>query len=240
MKTLCVNVDHIATIREARKTNEPDPVHAAVLAELGGADGITVHLREDRRHIQDRDVRLLRETIKTKLNLEMAATKEMIGIALEIQPEQVSFVPEKREEITTEGGLDVISQTTPLSLAAKELRDDGIAVSFFIDPESDQVKAAREAGAGSIEINTGAYTETKEGPERTKEEIKIIEAASQAASLGLKVYAGHGLTYKNILPILRIKEIEEFNIGHNIVARASMIGMERAVAEMVRVIQTAP
>jgi pyridoxine 5-phosphate synthase len=237
MKKLCVNVDHIATIREARKTNEPDPIHAAVLAELGGADGITIHLREDRRHIQDRDLRLMREIVKTKLNLEMAATGEMVNIALDVKPDQVSLVPEKREEVTTEGGLDVLAQKAYLADVTKKLQGAGIPVSFFIDPDFYQVKAAKETGAVSIEINTGKYSEMKTEDEIVEELEKIKRAASQAASMGFRVYAGHGLTYKNILNILPVEEIEEFNIGHNIVARASMIGMEEAVREMVRVIQ---
>ncbi len=238
MKSLCVNVDHIATIREARKTNEPDPIHAAVLAELGGADGITIHLREDRRHIQDRDLRLMREVVKTKLNLEMAATSEMANIALEVKPDQVSVVPEKREEITTEGGLDVSGQIDYLTEVTKKLQSAGIPVSFFIDPDIDQVNASKKAGAVSIEINTGKYSESKDAEGKDLEIKKIQDAASKAAFLGLKVYAGHGLTYKNILSILKIREIEEFNIGHNIVARASMVGMEKAVGEMLQVIQS--
>jgi len=234
VKKLCVNVDHIATLREARKTNEPDPVHAAVLAELAGADGITIHLREDRRHIQDRDLRLMREIVKTKLNLEMAATREIIDIALAVRPDQVSVVPEKRQEITTEGGLDVLSQQTYLTGVTGEFRRANIPVSFFVDPDPAQVTASREAGATSIEINTGQYSETK--TEVDRELRKIREAASLAVAEGLRVYAGHGLTYKNILPVLRIEEIEEFNIGHNIVARASMVGMEGAVREMIQVI----
>ncbi|MBI5185800.1 MAG: pyridoxine 5'-phosphate synthase [Nitrospinae bacterium] len=238
MKKLCVNVDHIATIREARKTNEPDPVHAAVLAELGGADGITIHLREDRRHIQDRDLRLMREIVKTKLNLEMAATGEMAGIALDVKPDQVSLVPEKREEVTTEGGLDVLGQHGYLAGVVKKLQGAGIPVSLFIDPDPRHVKAAKETGAVSIEINTGKYSEAKAERGIVEELEKIKQAAFQAASLGLRVYAGHGLTYKNISSILTVAEVEEFNIGHNIVARASMVGMETAVREMVRVIQS--
>ncbi len=237
MKKLCVNVDHIATIREARKTNEPDPIYAAVLAELGGADGITVHLREDRRHIQDRDIRLLREIVKTKLNLEMASIREMVEIALELKPDQVSLVPEKREEITTEGGLDVLSQEKYLAKEVTEkLHKADIPVSFFIDPDLEQVRAAKKAGAFSIEINTGRYSEMKKEQDLKWEIKKIEEASSEASSLGLRVYAGHGLTYNNIVNILHIDEIEEFNIGHNIVSRASMVGMEKAVREMVRTI----
>lgn len=237
MKKLCVNVDHIATIREARKTFEPDPVHAAVLAELAGADGITVHLREDRRHIQDRDLRLLRKVIKTKLNMEMAATPEMVSIALEVRPDQVSLVPEKRQEITTEGGLDVLGQERHLAGVAAELRNGGIPVSFFIDPDLEQVKASRRSGADAVEINTGKYSEAR-GAESIEIEVeKIKMAAREAASRGLAVYAGHGLTRKNILNILCIEEIEEFNIGHHIVSYASMVGMEKAVRDMLDILR---
>lgn len=236
-KKLCVNVDHIATIREARKTNEPDPVHAAVLAELGGADGITIHLREDRRHIQDRDLRLMREIVKTKLNLEMAATREMVEIALKIKPDQVSLVPEKREEVTTEGGLQVAGHEKKLSEITDKLQSTGIPVSFFIDPDRKQVRSSKKCGAEAIEINTGKYSETGNEGESKKELEKIKKSAKEASSLSLRVYAGHGLTYKNIISILPISEIEEFNIGHNIVARASMVGMEAAVREMTQVLR---
>ncbi|MCI0417276.1 pyridoxine 5'-phosphate synthase [bacterium] len=229
---LGLNIDHIATIREARRTAEPDPVAAAVLAELAGADGITVHLRGDRRHIQERDVRLLRETIKTRLNVEMAATSEMIKLISVLKPDQVTLVPERREEITTEGGLDVALNVTHIQRSVSLLQEAGIAVSLFIDPDLDQIKACQKTGAARIEINTGKYSDAKT-PELLESEIEKVRNCAQLASrIGFNVYAGHGLTYINVLKIVEIDEIEELNIGHNIVARASMVGLERAVREM--------
>ncbi|MFV1976750.1 MAG: pyridoxine 5'-phosphate synthase [Candidatus Scalindua sp.] len=237
MVKLCVNVDHVATVREARKTIVPDPVGAAVVAELAGADGITIHLREDRRHIKDRDLRLIREIVKTKLNLEMAASPEIIGIALEVRPDQVTFVPERREEVTTEGGLKVDSQINSLREVISRFHEKGIPVSLFIDPDLEQVRASRESGADYVEINTGKYSETKNESEEDKEFEKICEAVKLSADIGLRVNAGHGLTYKNVTRIARLKEIEEFNIGHNIIARAIFVGLDKAIREMIKVIQ---
>jgi pyridoxine 5-phosphate synthase len=229
---LGVNIDHIATIREARRTSEPDPVSAAVLAELAGADGITVHLRGDRRHIQDRDVRLLRETIKTRLNVEMAATTEMIKLISVLKPDQVTLVPERREEITTEGGLDVALNVTHLQRSVTLLQEAGITVSLFVDPDLDQIKACQKTGATRIEINTGKYSDSKTAELIESETEKVRNSAQLAARMGLSVYAGHGLTYTNVTRIVEVDEIEELNIGHNIIARASMVGLERAVREM--------
>jgi pyridoxine 5-phosphate synthase len=229
---LGVNIDHIATIREARRTSEPDPVAAAVLAELAGADGITVHLRGDRRHIQDRDVRLLRETIKTRLNVEMAATTEMIKLISVLKPDQVTLVPERREEITTEGGLDVALNVTHLQRSVTLLQEAGIAVSLFVDPDLDQIKACQKTGAPRIEINTGKYSDARTAELIESETEKVRNSAQLAGRIGLSVYAGHGLTYTNVMRIVEIDEIEELNIGHNIIARASMVGLERAVREM--------
>jgi pyridoxine 5-phosphate synthase len=237
MTKLGVNVDHIATIRQARRAPEPDPVAAAILAELAGADGITVHLRGDRRHIQDADVRRLRETVTTRLNLEMAATPEMVGIALELRPDQATLVPEREGEVTTEGGLDVVRNREAIAEALRKLRDS-IQTSLFIDPERNQIEAAAALGAAMIEINTRAYSETcprspdLAGPDFERELAKVVEAARLAQSLGLKVLAGHGLTYRNVRQISNIGPIEELNIGHNLIARAALVGMDRAVREM--------
>ena len=232
MPRLSVNIDHIATIRQTRRGSEPDPVAAAVLAELAGADGIIAHLREDRRHIQDRDLRLLRETVQTKLNLEMAATEEMQRIALEVKPEITTLVPEKREELTTEGGLEVASRTDFIKSYISRLQKGGIAVSLFIDPDDNQIAAARKSGANWVEIHTGAYANAKTEEDRRREFEKITEAAKLAGSLGLRVGAGHGLNYVNVRKIARIPEVEELNIGHSIISRAALVGMERAVREM--------
>ncbi len=236
---LAVNVDHVATVREARKVNYPDPIHAAVLAELGGAHGIVVHLREDRRHIQDRDVRLLREIVKTKLVLEMAATEEMIKIAKEIRPDQVTLVPERRQEITTEGGLKVKGRTTKVREAVEELKEAGLKVSIFIDPDPEQLKAAAKTGADIVELHTGHYAEAKAQEEMDLEFTRLEEAARVAKDLGFEVHAGHGLHYGNISPVAAIPEIEEFSIGHAIVARAIMVGMKEAVREMLCLIERA-
>ena len=227
-----VNVDHVATVREARKTNEPDPVAASLSAELAGADGITVHLREDRRHIQDRDLRILRQVVTTKLNMEMAAVDEMVRIALEVRPDQATLVPEKRQEITTEGGLDVVANAGQVADVVRRLRDGGIMVSIFIDPNTAQVTASKRAGADAVEINTGAYSEARSDAEIEAEFKKISQSVVFAFQEGLRVHAGHGLTYRNVGLIAKLKEIEEFNIGHNIIARAVIVGMERAVREM--------
>ncbi len=237
MAKLAVNVDHVATLREARRAIEPDPVIAAALAEISGAEGIVVHLRADERHIKKRDLRLLRQTVKTSLNLEMAVSSEMINIALDVKPDIATLVPESREEVTTEGGLDVVGQIDIVAQAAKRLQKGGILVSLFIDPEPDQIKAAKEKiGADMVEIHTGIYCDAK-GKKRKQELKRLLEAIDAAYSLGLIVKAGHGLNYFNIQPLVGIKEIYEFSIGHSIVARAVLVGIERAVKEMVEIIQ---
>lgn len=231
MMRLGVNVDHVATVRQARLIDVPDPVEAALLAEAAGADGITVHLREDRRHIQDRDVASLRERLTTMLNLEMASTAEMTARALEFAPDQVCMVPERREELTTEGGLDVVAHARPIRDATARLGDAGIRVSLFVDPDTRQIEASREVGADSVEIHTGSYSNAAAG--RAPAELDaIVRAARFAASLGLEVHAGHGLNLANVRPVAAIPEIVELNIGHSIVARAIMVGMAQAVAEM--------
>ncbi|MCA9551683.1 MAG: pyridoxine 5'-phosphate synthase [Myxococcales bacterium] len=229
---LGVNVDHVATVRQARKAAYPDPVEAALLAELAGADQITVHLREDRRHIQERDVEVLRRVAKTEVNLEMAATQEMVGLALKFRPDTVTLVPERREELTTEGGLDVMGQKDALDRAIRLLQDGGIRVSLFIDPDLDQVRASHKVNAHAVELHTGRYAEARGFSERSDELGRIRDAAKAAAKLGLGVAAGHGLHYTNTIPVARIPEIQELNIGHSIVARALTTGMERAVKDM--------
>lgn len=231
-KKLNVNIDHIATLRQARKGIEPDPIYGAVLVELAGANGITVHLREDRRHMQDRDVRLLREIVQTKLNLEMAATKEMIEITKEIKPNWSTLVPEKRQELTTEGGLNTKGLKKELTEATKKLHESGILVSLFIDPNIEQVDAAGMIGADFIEIHTGKYADCFGKEEEDKEFELIEEAAKHAMDFGLRVNAGHGLNYQNITRLIQIEEIEEYSIGHSIVSRAVMVGMSQAVKEM--------
>jgi pyridoxine 5-phosphate synthase len=233
---LSVNVDHIATIRQARKGTEPDPVTAALLAELAGAEGIIAHLREDRRHIQDRDLRLLRETVQTKLNLEMAATDEMLRIACEVKPEITTLVPEKREELTTEGGLAVASRVLFFKEYVGRIRDSGIVVSLFIDPDENQIAASRKAGADWVELHTGAYANARRDTDRDREFAKIAEGAQLAASLGLRVGAGHGLNYTNVRRIAQLPEIEELNIGHSIISRAALVGIDRAVREMIKLV----
>jgi len=231
MTTLGVNIDHIANVREARKTIEPDPVQFAFLAELGGADSITVHLREDRRHIQDRDVFLLKQTIKTKLNLEMAATEEMLEIAKKLLPDYVTLVPEKREEVTTEGGLDVKSNLKYLKNFVENLKDSNIEVSAFIDPVGEQINYSKEIGFNFIELHTGKYSELN-GQDQYKELQRIIESAHLANDLGIVVNAGHGLNYNNVKKIAAINNMNELNIGHSIVARALAVGLEKSVREM--------
>jgi pyridoxine 5-phosphate synthase len=233
---LAVNIDHIATIREARQAREPEPVSAAILAELAGAQGITVHLRGDRRHIKERDVELLRQVVSTKLNIEMAATAEMTGIAARVRPDQVTLVPEQPHELTTQGGLDVLANRAAVGDAVAALRAAGIRVSIFIDPDPAQVKASKAVGADAIEINTGAYADASPA-DRPARLAGVREAASAAAALGLEVLAGHGLTYVNVHPIAALRDIEELNIGHSIVARASLVGLERAVREMVALLE---
>jgi pyridoxine 5-phosphate synthase len=234
---LGVNVDHVATLRQARRTTYPDPVTAAALAELAGAGQITIHLREDRRHIQERDLRILRETVQTLLNLEMAATQEMVKIAYEHKPDVVTLVPERREELTTEGGLDVAGQREPIAKIIKNLKDGEITVSLFIDPDLDQVRASHKVNADRIELHTGRYCEARNERERARELSRIVDAAKAAARLGMSVAAGHGLNYDNVLPIARIEEIDELNIGHSIVGRAVLVGFERAVREMLELMR---
>ncbi|MEZ8990366.1 pyridoxine 5'-phosphate synthase [Vibrio breoganii] len=229
---LGVNIDHIATLRNARGTKYPDPVHAAEIAERAGADGITIHLREDRRHILDRDVRILAETIQTRMNLEMAVTDEMVDIALKTKPEFVCLVPEKREELTTEGGLDVVGQFDKIKAATEKLAAAGIKVSLFIDPNSKQIDASKAAGAPFIELHTGHYAEAQTEEEQHKELKVIAEAATYASGLGITVNAGHGLTYHNVGPIAALPEIYELNIGHSIMGRAVFDGLNKAVADM--------
>ena len=232
MPTLGVNIDHIATIRQARRTVEPDPVAAAVLAELAGADGITVHLREDRRHIQDRDVRLLRQTVRTHLNLEMAATDEMVAIALEVKPDYVTLVPERREEVTTEGGLEIAGQQERMKQVVAQLQNAGIPVSLFIDADPAQIQASAAVGAKFIELHTGRYAEAHDEVSRAKELEILAEGCRQAIAAGLRVNAGHGLTYWNVYPVACLEGMEELNIGHTIISRAALVGLERAVREM--------
>ncbi len=232
MLTLGVNIDHIATIRQARRTVEPDPVAAAVLAELAGADGITVHLREDRRHIQYRDVYVLRQTVRTHLNLEMAPTDAMMAIALDIKPNYVTLVPEKREEVTTEGGLDVVGQIERMTEIVANLQGAGIPVSLFIDADVAQINAAASTRAKFIELHTGRYADAKDEASREKELTMLARGCEQALAAGLRVNAGHGLTYWNVYPVACLQGMEELNIGHSIISRAVLVGLERAVKEM--------
>ena len=236
MTSLGVNIDHIANIREARRTVEPDPVAHALLAELGGADGITVHLREDRRHIQDRDVELLRQTVRSRLNLEMAATAEMVAIALRIQPDMVTLVPERREEVTTEGGLDIAGQLPALTVQVQQLQKSGIPVSLFVDPDAEQLQACRSSGARWVELHTGRYAEA-DWSRQPQELARLTEGTTIARQLGLRVNAGHGLTYQNVEPVAAIPGMEELNIGHTIVARAVAVGLQQAVRDMKVLIQ---
>jgi pyridoxine 5-phosphate synthase len=238
---LHINVDHVATVRQARRTDEPDPVRAAVLAELGGADGITVHLREDRRHIQDRDVRLLMQTVRTGVNLELAVASDVVQIATELKPMTATLVPEKREEITTEGGLGLgdDQQRTSIGRVVKQLQDAGIRVSLFIDPDAQAIRAAADLGVEAIELHTGEFAEafklrrTREGAHDVGAQLsRVHSAAALGRSFQLAVHAGHGLTYENVAHIAAIEEIEELNIGHSVVSRAILVGMERAVREM--------
>lgn len=231
MIRLGVNVDHVATVRQARRVDVPDPVEAALLAEAAGADGITVHLREDRRHIQERDVRILRQRLHTKLNLEMAVTPAMLAFAENVRPDDACFVPEKREELTTEGGLDVVSHRQKIREATQRLQSLAVRVSLFVDPETAQIEASRDVGAHAVEIHTGAYCNAL-SVEREKQLQAILEASKFAQSLGLEVHGGHGLNYDNVLPIAQIPEMAELNIGHSIIARALIVGIEQAVREM--------
>lgn len=236
MITLGVNVDHVATVREARKGIEPDPITAAAICELAGADCITIHLREDRRHIQDRDVRVLTETIQTRINFEMACYKEIQDIALKLKPYSVCLVPEKRQEVTTEGGLDVVSQKEMMKGFVGKFNDAGIIVSMFIDPDIEQVKASKEVGAEFIEIHTGAYANAKTEKEIDERFHQILEASKTAKDIGLRVNAGHGLNYINVHKICTIPGVEELNIGHSIISRAIYVGLDQAVREMKQII----
>jgi pyridoxine 5-phosphate synthase len=228
---LGVNVDHVATVRQARRVDVPDPVEAALMAERAGADGITVHLREDRRHIQEQDVRILRQRLQTKLNLEMAVTPAMLAFAESVRPDDACFVPEKREELTTEGGLDVVSQRQKIREATQRLQSLAVRVSLFVDPETAQIEASCDSGAHAVEIHTGAYCNTL-GIEREKQLQAIREASKFAQSLGLEVHGGHGLNYDNVLAIAQISQMVELNIGHSIIARAIIVGIEQATREM--------
>lgn len=234
---LGVNVDHVATLREARKGAEPDPAAAAILAELAGADGITIHLRADRRHIQDRDLEVLRKVVRTRLNLEMAASPAMTTVAATHKPDHATLVPERREEVTTEGGLDVVLNQNLVRKTVADLRESGIAVSIFVDPDYEQIRAIAKMDVRMIEINTAKYSEARRDDQAVAEAETIAQAARTAAKLGLRVLAGHGLDYRNVRRIALIPEIEEMNIGHSIVARAALVGMERAVREMKRLLR---
>jgi pyridoxine 5-phosphate synthase len=236
MPSLGVNIDHVATVRQARMTNEPDPIWAATLAELGGAEGITLHLREDRRHIQDRDLRLMRETAAVKLNLELACSDEVLAIACETRPYQATLVPEKREEVTTEGGLDVAGNLQQVTNSVKQLQDAGIVVSLFLDPDRAQLKAAVASGATAVELHTGAYANASADYAADEELNTLQEAAQQVFESGLIVHAGHGLTYRNVRPIAEIPNMCELNIGHSIIARSIMVGLEQAVRDMCQLI----
>jgi pyridoxine 5-phosphate synthase len=236
MPELGVNIDHVATVRQARRTYEPDPVWAAALAELGGADGITLHLREDRRHILDRDLRILRQTVTVKLNLELACNEEILEIACQVKPDQATLVPERREEITTEGGLDVLGQRARVAEAVQRLQQAGISVSLFLDPQPRQVEAAAELGAHAVELHTGQYALAKPGLARDKELRLLQVAGAKVLQLGMALHAGHGLNYHNVRPIAAIEGMHELNIGHAIVARAIMVGFQRAVREMKRLV----
>lgn len=236
MSELGVNIDHVATVREARKTNEPDPVWAAVQAELGGADTITLHLREDRRHIQERDLRILRETVAVKMNLELACEDEVLQIASDIRPDQVTLVPERREEVTTEGGLDIVAQRDRVARAVERLQQADISVSLFLDPDLRQIEMAKQLRVGAVELHTGQYALAAHGEARN-EQLRILErAAKHVTDLGMTLHAGHGLTYRNVKPIASIPNMHELNIGHSIVARAIMVGMKQAVREMKRLV----
>src|SRR5262245_47459263 len=235
MPELGVNIDHVATLRQARKTYEPDPVAAAVLAELGGADAITIHLREDRRHIQDRDVRLLKETVPIKLNLELSVADEIVGIACQVRPEQATIVPERRQEVTTEGGLDVVSHRAGVAKATQRLKAVGISVSLFLDPDARQIELAKQLGADAVELHTGQYALAR-GPAQQDQLVALTTAGKLVKELGLALHAGHGLNYHNVIPVAQIPQMHELNIGHAIIARAVFVGLERAVREMKQLI----
>lgn len=233
--TMCilgVNIDHVATLRQARRTNEPDPAWAAALAELGGADGITIHLREDRRHIQERDLRVLRETVTVKLNLEMACDAGVLAIAAEVKPDQATLVPERREEVTTEGGLEIAGQKARVGEVVRRLKDAGVGVSLFLDPDLRQIQTAAELGADAVELHTGQYALARPGKAQQEQLEQLIRAGAEVLGLGMALHAGHGLTYRNVHPVAAIEGMHELNIGHSIVARAVMVGFVAAVREM--------
>lgn len=234
---LGVNIDHVATVREARKINEPDPVSAAVIAEIAGADGIVCHLREDRRHLSDRDLRLLRETVKSHLNLEMAATGEMVEIACSVKPDMVTLVPEKRTEVTTEGGLNVVSNIDLIKNTVAKLRSSNIIVSIFIDPDLEQIQASVKSGADYVELHTGKYAEAKDANLQEEELSTLQSMAFAAAKLGISVSAGHGLNYYNVREVARLDKIEELNIGHSIIGRAIFSGLDLAIRDMKKLIE---
>lgn len=236
MAELGVNIDHVATLRQARQTYEPDPVWAAALAELGGADCITIHLREDRRHIQDRDLKLLRQTVTVKLNLELACESQVLEIACRVKPDQATLVPERRQEVTTEGGLDVAGNRDAARQAVARLKEAGIFVSLFVDPDPRQIEASRDLEADAVELHTGSYALAKGGAEQERELIALVQAGAMIRQLGMALHAGHGLNYQNVRPVAVIDGMRELNIGHAIVSRAVMVGMERAVREMKRLV----
>ena len=238
MIELGVNIDHIATVRQARRTVEPDPVWAAVLAELGGANGITIHIREDRRHIQDRDVHMLRETVKCKLNLEMACAEEIVKIASKIRPDQITLVPERREEITTEGGLDVVGQLETIKKIVKRLQDREIVVSLFLDPDLKQIESSLKTGCDAVELHTGCYALAETAKKRNTELHRLQTASKVIHTSGVRLHAGHGLTYNNVLPVASIPNMLELNIGHSIIGRSLMVGMKEAVTEMKRLLNS--
>lgn len=235
MPLLGVNIDHVATVRQARRTNEPDPVWAATLSELGGADGITLHLREDRRHIQDRDLRILRETVTVDLNLELAVNPDVVAIACDVRPDQATLVPERREEVTTEGGLDVYSARDRVAEVVKQLQAAGIRVSLFLDPDAKQIDLAASMGVAAVELHTGCYANSA-GKEQEQHLHTLAKAGKQIRDAGMLLHAGHGLTYRNVRPIAAIEGMRELNIGHSIVARAIFVGFEQAVREMKRLV----
>lgn len=237
MANLCVNIDHVATLRQARREREPDPVAAAVLVEGAGAAGITVHLREDRRHIQDRDVELLRQIVKTRLNLEMAASEEMVAIAGRLRPDECTLVPEKRAELTTEGGLDAAGQVARLREVCGCLRPTGILVSFFIDPDLRQIEAAKQAGADCVELHTGRYAQAKDAAGQAREYAQLLRAAEAAQTAGLRLHAGHGLDYRNVKPVAGLPGVQDLNIGFSIIARSLAVGLDLAVREMLALVE---
>ncbi len=239
---LYINIDHVATVRQARRTDEPDPVRAAVLAELGGADGITIHLREDRRHIQDRDVYLLAETVRTGVNFELAASESVVDLAVELGPIQATLVPEKREEVTTEGGLDLASESVQSAVhsALRRLESRGIRTSLFVDPDREALDHSVGLGANAVELHTGEYANAPRGRERAAQLTRLADAAVHGHAVGLAVHAGHGLTYENVVPVAALPHLEELNIGHSVISRSVFVGLERAVREMKEIVTQGP